>query len=837
MINNELHVKNLTKEFSEKENSFVVFKDANLVFKTNEISFICGRSGSGKTTLLTILGGLSLPTSGEISFNGNEYFSSKDNLNKLDILRSQFVSFVFQDFNLISDFTSLDNLLITGCSKEEALNILNIIGLKDKEKLRAKFLSGGEKQRLAIGRALAKNSKIILLDEPSANLDIENSTNVFNLLKKISKDRIIIVASHDIEIINKFADKCFIFENGSIKEKNIINNRLIKFNKLNLDSEQFFNFIINLSNLKPKVLILRSDKSENIYSIDYKNFYNFIKKTFSKYKDKDISIELKYDYDNFDFTNIKNNVNKKPDFNIQLKYISSIFRSRTFLIMSSFFCLLLSCLFYGGVWSLSTYNLGNALNKSFNASQIEYSAINEKKYNENLMEYTTINSGKKLYNELMDDGVDSYLTFDTTINNSEKITLFVLDKKISFSNKIIEPKDNEVILTSFEKNQLSSIEKANLSIDKYSINFEANLSYLDDYIEPEVAKNYRENNLNSYQKDIVNEKYKVGFISKNFLLKQFEQYKTFFDFAPFVNESIQKDEPKKNVQYIKEIDNIEISYGSKDIKNNEVIVSENFIKSNLKYMNYFNDYNDMIGFELKSFNTNESVNFVNYLEVFNMADLSDKFIIKGIAKSQYNESFIVLSDDLWNIYAKEHINYSSNVKIELTNDNVKKLSRSRDFTILTNVTTRVYAFYDFTNGTFRSVLISLLVLFGFLISFLSLNLFRLLYNDKIKELFVLLVIGIKKGILINSLIILCILVEVCAMIFGNIFGQISIVIVNAILNTKNLLNLNFGFLSYDWCSLLISAIILLLCLVISSVVIYKKINKKDYSEEIKKFTN
>ena len=163
--NDELEVKNLTKIFNDKNNNLIVFKDVNLSFKSGEINFICGKSGSGKTTFLSIIGGLSLPTTGDIYFNDEKYFSSNDKVQKLDKLRNDYVSFVFQDFNLINDFSALDNLLVLKAPKEDALNILKIIGLEDKANIKAKFLSGGEKQRLAIGRALIKISKIIILDE------------------------------------------------------------------------------------------------------------------------------------------------------------------------------------------------------------------------------------------------------------------------------------------------------------------------------------------------------------------------------------------------------------------------------------------------------------------------------------------------------------------------------------------------------------------------------------------------------------------------------------------------------------------------------------------------
>ena len=231
--NDELEVKNLTKIFNDKNNNLIVFKDVNLSFKSGEINFICGKSGSGKTTFLSIIGGLSLPTTG--------------------------------------DFSALDNLLVLKAPKEDALNILKIIGLEDKANIKAKFLSGGEKQRLAIGRALIKNSKIIILDEPTANLDIDNSIKVFNLIRRIAKDRIIIVASHDYEIINKYADRYFVFEENSLVESKISSHKITKFDNFNLDSAEFFNFLVEVIKNKPKMLKVENGNDLKEYIVSYDN--------------------------------------------------------------------------------------------------------------------------------------------------------------------------------------------------------------------------------------------------------------------------------------------------------------------------------------------------------------------------------------------------------------------------------------------------------------------------------------------------------------------------------------------------------------------------------------
>ena len=835
--NDELEVKNLTKIFNDKNNNLIVFKDVNLSFKSGEINFICGKSGSGKTTFLSIIGGLSLPTTGDIYFNDEKYFSSNDKVQKLDKFRNDYVSFVFQDFNLINDFSALDNLLVLKAPKEDALNILKIIGLGDKENIKAKFLSGGEKQRLAIGRALIKNSKIIILDEPTANLDIDNSTKVFNLIKRIAKDRIIIVASHDYEIINKYADRYFVFEENSLVESKINSHKITKFDNFNLDSAEFFNFIVEIIKNKPRKLEVENDNDLKEYIVNYDNLYEFLKNTFLPYANKDISIKLIESDEELKLEKGKGKEENGLSIKIWLKYIASIFKSRTFLIFTSFLCLLLSSLFCGAIYSILNFDLADALNRAYTSSEIEYVPVKKEEYNNNLMNFTSVSTGETLLKELDNKDINNYRVFDATINKDEEIYLIVLDDGIEFSHINIEPKDNEVILTSFEKAQLFAIPSGEIQISKFNLNFNASFTYLDDYVNPEIAKAYNENNLSAYQKDIINNKYKVGFISFDFLISEFEKETSYFDYAPFIDEKIQMVESKAVVNYRKNGE-YNLIVGSNQISNNEVLISKGFAESNIKrYFNYGDDFSTLIDKELINFDITKSANKVNYLNNLNMSEISDKFIIKGIVDSNDFENFIVLSEDLRGNYSKNHINYSSEVRVDLGLKSLKELSSTRSFTLTTDSTTLIYNFYDFINGPFYGAIMVFLILFLFLISFLGLNLFRILYNDKIKEFFVLIIVGIKKDKLISSLIVLCGVILICGTLFGSVLSCLTLVGINCILRSQDLMNLNYNLLSFDWTILLLNLAILIGTLLISSLIIYKKLNKNDYSNEIKKFSN
>lgn len=177
------------------------------------------RSGSGKTTLLNLIGGLDSPTAGEISVGGNIISNYRES--QLTNYRNYVAGFVFQESHLINRLTILDNIMISlelqGNHNQElvtkALERVGLLGLEDRY---PNQLSAGQKQRVAIARALVKNPKIILADEPTGNLDPNTTRQIIELLKELSKERLVVVISHNIYDANKFADKILYLEEGKL---------------------------------------------------------------------------------------------------------------------------------------------------------------------------------------------------------------------------------------------------------------------------------------------------------------------------------------------------------------------------------------------------------------------------------------------------------------------------------------------------------------------------------------------------------------------------------------------------------------------------------------------
>ena len=227
-----LECQNINKKYQTKYEKIEALTNINLEFTQNELVFILGKSGSGKTTLLNLLGGMEKPTNGKIKWNKKE-------ISNLDNYRKYKIGFITQDFKLIENFTVIENIILSLELKNkkdqkliyDILDKLELTPIKDKKVLN---ISGGEKQRVAIARALVKNPYIILADEPTSALDSKTSKIIFYLLKEMSKDKLIIVVSHDQKAAEQYADKIITLKNGTISNIKIKNNN---HHQANLEKE------------------------------------------------------------------------------------------------------------------------------------------------------------------------------------------------------------------------------------------------------------------------------------------------------------------------------------------------------------------------------------------------------------------------------------------------------------------------------------------------------------------------------------------------------------------------------------------------------------------------
>ena len=201
-----VNIRKLTKTFSDGSKKLHVLRDINLQIDKGSIITIKGPSGSGKSTLLSIIGTLDNADSGELLING---ISIQNNTN-IDKLRNKSIGFVFQFHNLITELTLEENVSLPKMiakeqlDKEELIELFEYFDLKDRMNSFPNDLSGGEKQRVAVMRAIINNPSIIIADEPTGNLDKENAVKMMSLLQKLNTEKklTIIIATHDERVFN-----------------------------------------------------------------------------------------------------------------------------------------------------------------------------------------------------------------------------------------------------------------------------------------------------------------------------------------------------------------------------------------------------------------------------------------------------------------------------------------------------------------------------------------------------------------------------------------------------------------------------------------------------------
>ena len=216
-----LRIENVSKYYGEKWNEIKVLDDISLTIKKGEFVAIIATSGSGKTTLLNIIVGIDKPTNGKVIIDGNDIQQLKDS--ELSAYRRRTVSMIFQFFNLIPILNVKENILLPALLDNKKIdyekldNLIEDLGLKEKEKMLPNQLSGGQQQRVAIARALITKPAIVLADEPTGNLDSKTSADVLGLLKRTSYEfhQTLVMVTHNNDIA-RLADRIVRIEDGKI---------------------------------------------------------------------------------------------------------------------------------------------------------------------------------------------------------------------------------------------------------------------------------------------------------------------------------------------------------------------------------------------------------------------------------------------------------------------------------------------------------------------------------------------------------------------------------------------------------------------------------------------
>ena len=387
-----LKVKNLVKTYkiNKAKETVKALNDVSIDFPDTGLVFLLGKSGSGKSTLLNAIGGLDTFDSGEIIIKGK---SSRDFTQAdFDSYRNTFIGFIFQEYNILEEFTVAKNLAIAlelqgkTASKEEVNKLLEQVDMLENAKRKPNQLSGGQKQRVAIARALIKNPEIIMADEPTGALDSNTGKQVMDTLKKLSKEKLVIIVSHDREFAEIYGDRIVELKDGKIIKD--ITKKEIEPTKTESGVSLIDDKIIHIKKgieLTPgdmekitTILKTQTSKSDVIISIDDKaneqvKKANFItsegnKETFVQTTPEDV---VQKPYDPTKFKLIKSQLKFKDSLKMGASALKNKVAKLVFTIMLSFIAFAM----FGIIDTLSAFNRADGVYNTIEMSGTKYVSI------------------------------------------------------------------------------------------------------------------------------------------------------------------------------------------------------------------------------------------------------------------------------------------------------------------------------------------------------------------------------------------------------------------------------------------------------------------------------
>lgn len=433
-----LEIKNVYKTYSSKNGvTHRALENVSLKFNKSGLIFILGKSGSGKSTLLNLIGGLDNYDRGEIIFNGKSFNSFNES--DYDYYRNTCVGFVFQDFNLLNNLTVYENVSLAldlqDIDDEDRVNNvlkeMEVYSIKDR---RIDELSGGQMQRVAIARALIKNPKIILADEPTGSLDSETSDAIIEILKKLSKERLVIVVTHNKDLAYENGDRIIEIRDGFIL-KDLLRASLVE-NKTVSSSVISSSLIIvpenckvshdDINELNAKI----SEKRQDYYLLveNDKNrvmsLYPNIKEVINDDK-KDAFVPFKYvKDDNLNDTHVESNLPLKKS----IKFSFSNLKKKKFKLVFTILLSILAVLLTGTASNFTNYSLSKAVGMSIKHDGGKY---------------LEVSSSFSLSNA------------NYTLQNSEIESLKSLNKKITYSYDINLPYRYSIIANNIDSQMAS----------------------------------------------------------------------------------------------------------------------------------------------------------------------------------------------------------------------------------------------------------------------------------------------------------------------------------------------------------------------------------------------
>lgn len=767
---------NISKEY-QGENNVRVLKNINYNFPSSGIVSIVGKSGSGKTTLLNILGGLENPTSGSITYKGHD-------VNTLSFKRDV-VSFVFQDFNLLTELSVTDNLkIINDFNDNQISELLESVDMTSKVNTKTKHLSIGEKQRLAIARALAKNFEVILLDEPTGNLDTENRENIYKILKNISSEKLVIMVTHDMENAIKYSDHIIEIKDGVISNNDDVSNN-------------------------NNVTFILEPETENILN---------------------------------DSNNKNNSKNHIFNSKIQYKYALSLFKDNRFRFVVTILMFILSSILTLTQLNLAHYNQPKVLYNAINDGNDFAVPVLDSVENKPTDELFIYSSGENFYDKIS-KGENSPLRFIQVNDNSnegilDEFILYLFDDDIRdpllIDGRLPENKNEVIVSDFFSIYKFNSTDVIGEEIPIYInyLNTEIKLKvvgvFKTDYKELELFKKNYDNLYLKNNKDRIISNYFNMYTQKDLI------------FVDIMNEPITL--PASNFTLSSLNTQIYVS-GSSNIKyrrlsgefdsevtlptnKNEILVSTSFFNRYIKgdiesTLNSLYDYKDI----------RETINKNKYLDILNLVDITRNVKIVGVVES---DADIIVTSEFADEIEEKLVNYAITgyALQELDLLTIEELTNN-DVYFNFIYLEPIYLVANVLEGPIMT-LILVIVIILILLSALSLLLYcQNTVKTKKREIAIIKSFGVSNKKILNVFLIHNFILALISTIIGFVMSIVFLEVINNIVGAVNVFNIDYSLLLFEPISLIIVIFTSLIILLIGTILPFINIRKISIATELK----
>lgn len=868
-----IEIKNVSKKFKSGESEFFALKNVSFTIPDKGITVISGPSGSGKSTLLSIIGLLQTPTEGEISFDGKNT-DYRNGAAVRQYIREN-ISYVFQEFNLVDDFSVEDNLLMVCFDRFLVSAILEKVGLSAKKQTPTRLLSGGEKQRLAIGRAIAKDGDIVLLDEPTGNLDAENGRMVFELLKGFSKTKTIVVVTHDLKLAYNYADFVVLLNSGKIVSEFRLNS-----GRYTLDPKdgRFDSYSPLIEVLKYKtadgpvdIRVTGGSKEEKL-TLDAKNILSSCQKIYADNPDRTVTVEIltqgkKEDSADLPFT--KGTENRIFPAKYIFRYSRILFKNKLWKNIFSIFLLVLNIVMIFTYSCFASFDYTSATRAGFNNNDAYFTAPYQLERNNVNGQISRYFSGENLYDHLSGNGIEAHPRIEVTTDLNHLIAnLVILDGPISFRDSLVEVPDTDcAVVTDFMKEVARRIEeekkvkkqhKTDTSGDigsrkssdgewkTVSVTGQGGVSFTDypltvsgtveSHWTPDDVSAFMNNlNIQIEDKDLFLNEFALIFVSEETYMNMMRSSSQFLYAANFLGSKLPTNlYAKRETQYgVYEGQTLCEGGGTKPSDEFDVVISSSYLKAN-EYFTGYEEISDCLNQEVRYKDLSQSPNRDLYQAVLNLPDITPKVKIVGVTDDSSCDVYVT-QEFMDAILVREKM-YLSGFLIDTSlPDAALRSVISDDVFFDFAYLSPVLQLMNLIKSDFMSViLVAICIMLLSTVTFLCLT-FVSNVRTKYKEIAILKSFGTKKRNIYALFFILNYAIAFLSIVLGLAFSALALNFINAVLKSPTVFNINYSILTATPVSFVVVIAVTLLAALISTFIALRRVSKIDVALALKMF--